>query len=259
MYATAAVVEKTLLGPAAGRVVPGQDFLSTLNAIYRSAASPVVSIREELPAVEEISPMERYQAVTGRSLIEESEPEPEPVVQDVQDRWKDETLAHFAVGQFTGNWDDPIDTAKPINWQSRGDHILSSEEIARLKETYDVTNLSAQEYYDLMSDLTHMEVLSGSDVMGVHLATAGSELRFNTTGLFTGAAGTVEGRFHGNIVNYFAVVVTRLLESWKWINSNEYSVTNPHLSAEKRKYIRSATLKDLRPRQKMLDVLTQLQ
>lgn len=257
MYTTAAVIEKTPLSAATGRAISGRDFLSTLNAIYRAATAPVVSIREEPPAVEEISPMERYQLVTGRSLIEESEPE--PVVQDVQDRWRDETLAHFAVGQFTGNWDDPIDTAKPINWQSPGDHKLTSEEIAQLKETYDVNHLSAQGYYDLMSDLTHMEVLSGDDVMGVHLSTADSELAFNTTGLFTGATGTVEGRFHGNIVNYFTVVVTRLLDSWKWINSNEYKVTNSHVSAEKKKFILSATLKDLQPRQKMLDVLLQLQ
>lgn len=253
MYAATAVKQTIPLSAATGRAVPGQDFLSALNAAYRAAASPVVIIREEPPAVEEISPMERYQAVTGRNMIES---DPGPVVQD---RWKDETLAHFTAGQFTGSWDDPIDTAKPINWQSPGDHILSSEEIAGLKGKYDVTNISAQEYYDLMSDLTHMEVLSGSDVMGVHLAAADSELGFNTTGLFTGAAGTVEGRFQGNIVNYFAVAVSRLLESWKWINSDEYKLTNSHLSAEKQKMIRSATLKDLRPRQKVLDVLTQLQ
>lgn len=257
MYTTAAVIEKSVLSAGSGRAVPGKDFLSTLNAIYRAATAPVVSIREELPAVEEISPMERYQVITGRSLIE-SDPDPEPVPV-VQDRWRDETLAHFTVGQFTGSWDDPIDIAKPINWQSPGDHRLTSEEITQLKGKYDVNHLSAQEYYDLMSDLTHMEVLSGSDVMGVHLSTADSEPGFGTTGLFTGEAGTVEGRFQGNVVNYFTVAVTRLLESWKWINSNEYNVTNPHLTAEKRKYIRGATLKDLRPRQKMLEVLIQLQ
>lgn len=253
MYATVAVKEKFSLSAASGRAVSGQDFLSVLNAAYRSAASPVIFIREEPPAVEEISPMERYQAVTGRSVMES---DPGPVVQD---RWRDEALAHYTVGQFTGRWDDPIDTAKPINWQSAGDHILSAEEIAQLKEKYDVTNLSTQDYYDLMSDLTQLEVLSGSDVMGVYQANADSELGLNTTGLFTGAAGTVEGRFQGNIVNYLTVAVSRLLGSWKWINSNESKVTDPHLSPEKRKLIRSAILKDLRPRQKVLDVLTQLQ
>lgn len=259
MYATAAVIEKTPPSAASGRAVPGQDFLSALSAAYRAATSPVVSILEEQPAAGDISPMERYLAVTGRNIIEN---DPDPVVQDVQnaqDRWKDETLAHFTVGLFTGSWDDPIDTSRIINWQSAGDHGLTSEEVAQLKEKYNVDHLSAQGYYDLMSDLTHMEVLSGSDVMGVHLSAADGEPGSGATGLFTGAAGTVEGRFHGNIVNYFTVAVTRLLESWKWINSSEYKATNSHVSAEKQKFLLRATLKDLQPRQKMLDVLTQLQ
>lgn len=253
MYATA-VTKMITLGGATGRAVPGQDFLTVLNAAYhQTAAKPVVSVWKETRAEEEISPMERYQAVTGRSVKER---EPVPVVQD---RWRDEALAHYTVGQFTGRWDAPIDTTNTINWESLGDHKLTAEEIEQLKGKYDVKNLTAQEYYDLMSELTHMEVLSGNDVMGVHFATAGSEAGFDTTSLFTGAAGPVEGQFQGDIVNYFAVAVSRLLASWKWINSNEYKAANAHVSAEKQKMIRSATLKDLRPRQKMLDVLTLLQ
>lgn len=255
MYATAAVTATILSSAATGRAVPGQDFLSAINAAYRSMTSPVVSIREESPAVEEIDPLERYQAITGRNIAAS---EPVPVVQ-VQDRWRDESLAHFTVGLFTGDWDYPIDTTKTINWQSRGDHILTAEEIAQLKERYDVTNLSAQGYYDLMSELTQLEVLSGNDVMGVHLATAGSELGVSATGLFPGVAETIQGIYQGNVVNYFTVALNRLLESWKWINSNKYKAANSHLSPEKQKLIRSATLKDLQPRQKMLDVLTLLQ
>lgn len=254
MYTTAAVIGKIPVSAAGGRAALGQDFLSVFGAAYRAATSPAVSVQGEPPAVEEISPMERYQAVTGRSVAKN---DPAPALQERdQERWRDEALAHFTVGQFTGSWDEPIDTAKTINWQSPGDHALTAEEIAQLKEKYDVTGLTAQEYYDLMSDLTHLEVLSGSEVMGVHLTTAGSELGFYTTGLFTG---TVEGSFQGNIANYYAVVVSRLLESWKWLGSNEYKAANPHLSAEKKKYIRSAILKDLRPRQKVLDLLHQLQ
>lgn len=173
-------------------------------------------------------------------------------VPDTPSYYNDKTLASFIAGKFTGSNQYPIDTTKTINWQSSGDHTLTAEEIARLKEKYDVTNLTAQQYYDLMSDLTHMEVLSGSDVMGVHLATAGSEVGFNTMG-------SIQGEYQGNAVNYFAVMLTRLLESWEWINSDEYKTTNSYLSAEKQALIREATLKDLQPRQKMADVLTQLQ
>lgn len=173
-------------------------------------------------------------------------------VPDTPSYYNEGTLAHFIAKDFTGDWDYPIDTTKTINWQSSGDHTLTAEEIAQLREKYDVTNLTAQQYYDLMSDLTHMEVLSGSDVMGVHLATAGSEVGFNTMG-------PIQGKYQGNAVNYFAVMLTRLLESWEWINSNEYKQTNWCVSPDKQALIREATLKDLQPRQKMADVLTQLQ
>lgn len=173
-------------------------------------------------------------------------------VPDTPSYFNEGALAHFVAKDFTGNWDYPIDTTKTINWQSSGDHTLTAEEIAQLKEKYDVTNLTAQQYYDLMSDLTHMEVLSGGDVMGVHLATAGSEVGFNTMG-------SIRGEYQGNAVNYFAVMLTRLLESWEWINSNEYKAANSYLSADKQALIREATLKDLQPRQKMADVLTRLQ
>ena len=166
--------------------------------------------------------------------------------------YNDKTLASFIAGKFTGDHEYPIDTTKTINWQSSGDHTLTAEETARLKEKYDVTGLTAQEYYDLMSELTHMEVLSGNDVMGVHLATAGSEVGFNTMG-------PIQGKYQGNAVNYFVSMLTRLLESWDWINSGEYRAANSYLSAEKQALIREATLADLQPRQKMADVLTQLQ
>lgn len=238
---------------ASHSAVPGQDFLSVINAAYDSAVPPVTTNKDEQPTAEEIAPVERYQAITGRNVAESDSD------LDIPSYWNDETLSHFVAGQFTGNWDYPIDTSKTINWQSRGDHELTAEEIAQLKEKYDVNNLSAQEYYDLMSDLTRMGVLSGNDVMGVYLAIAGSEVGFNNQGPLSGGTGTVQGGFQGNIVKYLTVALNRLLESWEWINSDEYKLINSHLSAEKQELIRSATLKDLQPRQKMIDVLTRLQ
>lgn len=258
---TTAVITRTHpLNTAANHAaVPSQDFLSAINAAYSLMDPPDVPIPEkEQPAAEEIASVERYQAITGRNVAEGDSD------LDIPHYWNDETLSHFVAGQFTGNWDYPMDTSKTINWQSRGNHELTAEEIAHLKEKYDVNHLSAQEYYDLMSDLTHMEVLSGSDVMGVHLATIGSAGQgllggMRETGIFSGGRATVQGTYQGNAVNYFAAMLSRVLEYWEWINSDEYKLTNSHLSAEKQALIREATLKDIQPRQKMMDVLTQLQ
>lgn len=239
--------------------VPGRDFLSAINAAYSLMDSPDIPIlKEEQLAAEEIAPVERYQAITGRNVAESDSD------LDIPHYWNDETLSHFIAGQFTGDWDYPMDTSKTINWQSRGDHELTAEEIAQLKEKYDVNHLSAQEYYDLMSDLTYMEVLSGGDVMGVHLAYAGGDGQMilggmRETGIFSGGRATVQGTYQGNAVNYFAAMLSRVLESWGWIDSDEYKLANSHLSAEKQELIRSATLQNIQPRQKMLNVLTRLQ
>lgn len=80
--------------------------------------------------------------------------------------WNDEILAswlsHFGEA-------DAIDTSNKINWESTGDQALTDEQIAELKSKYDVTNLSPQSYYDLMSELTSMNVLSAGDISGMFI------------------------------------------------------------------------------------------
>ena len=228
--------------------VPGRDFLSAMNAAYGTVA-PTDSQKESQSSIEEIAPLEHYQTITGRTVKKD------PSV-TVESWWCDETLAEFISKKFTGNRLYPMDTTKTINWESSGDHKLTSEEIAQLKEKYDVTNLSPQEYYDLMSDLTHMEVLSGSDVMGVHLKHFGSDTNLTAKGLLPKGTPSVQ---QGNIINHLAVALSHLLEYWDWLNSDEYKLTNSHLSAEKQELCRAATLKDILPRQKMLNVMEQLQ
>lgn len=249
--ATTAVRGPSTLNVAANcSSVPNQDFFSAIVAAYDSAISPDVSRKEDQPSTEEIAPLERYQTITGRDVTEK-----DPSV-TVKSWWCDKTLANFIAEDFTGNWAYPIDTTKTINWESKGDHKLTADEIAQLKDKYDVTNLSPQEYYDLMSDLTHMEVLSGNDVMGVHVKQFGSDINLTAKGLLPQGMPAVR---QGNIINYLAVALSHLLEYWDWINSDEYKLTNSHLSAEKQELCRAATQKDIQVRQNMLNVLNQLQ
>ena len=249
--ATTAVRGPSTLNVAANcSSVPNQDFFSAMAAAYNTAISPDVSRKEGQPSTEEIAPLERYQTITGRTVAEND------TGVTVESWWCDETLAEFISKKFTGNRLYPMDTTKTINWESCGNHKLTSEEITQLKEKYDVTNLSPQEYYDLMSDLTHMEALSGNDVMGVHLKHFGSDINLTAKGLLPQGMPAVR---QGNIINYLAVARSRLLEYWGWINSDEYKLTNSHLSAEKQELCRAATQKDIQVRQNMLNVLNQLQ
>lgn len=105
-----------------------------------------------------LSPVEMYEQMTMTAM-----PEP-PVTRNSKTigsvTWTDETLAVLAE-QRAGV---PIDIAKAINWESTGDQDLTGEQIAELRESYDLTSLSAQDYYNLMSDLTHWNVISAEDI-----------------------------------------------------------------------------------------------
>lgn len=248
--ATAVKGVSPLNAPASYTRVPGQDFLSAINAAYDTSTSLDIPKEVEKPSAREMDPLERYQMVTGRNVSGEDSSV------TIEDWWCDETLAGFIAKKFTGSRSYPLDTTKAINWESRGDHKLTSEEITQLKEKYNVANLSPQEYYDLMSELTHMEVLSGNDVMGVHVKHFGSDIDLTAKGLLPARMPAIQG---GNIINYLAVALSHLLEYWDWINSDEYKLTNSHLSAEKQTLCRAATLKDIEPRQNMLNVMEQLQ
>lgn len=41
---------------------------------------------------------------------------------------------------------------------------LTDEQIGYLKENYDIKNMSKQDYYNLMADVTQMNVLSAEDI-----------------------------------------------------------------------------------------------
>lgn len=73
----------------------------------------------------------------------------------------DEELASH-IG-FVGK--EEISTEKTINWQSTGMGELTSEQIDYLKSAYDIEHMNGQSYYNLMSDLSHMDILSGYDIM----------------------------------------------------------------------------------------------
>lgn len=50
-----------------------------------------------------------------------------------------------------------------INWNADGSSKLTDEQIKDLKERYDVENLSKEEYYNLLTELVNLNVVSGDD------------------------------------------------------------------------------------------------
>lgn len=83
--------------------------------------------------------------------------------------WDDQILADW-IGM--GNDDVSIDTSNPINWAATGKETLTNEQIAHIKNKYNVSNLNPQDFYDLMSDLTNWDVISAEDVTNMFLTEA---------------------------------------------------------------------------------------
>ncbi|MBD5094981.1 MAG: hypothetical protein HDT26_12045 [Subdoligranulum sp.] len=227
---------------------PDQDFLSVVNAAYDAAVSPDIPKAEANAATRKIASPERDQTIADSSVTEKSSSLPVG--------WNEESLAQSVALSFTGDINFPIDTTKTINWESSGDHKLTSEEIAQLKEKYDVTHLSAQEYYDLMSDLTHMNVLSGNDVMGVFCRHVGDGFMMGHVESLAGRTPTIQ---QGNLLKYLAAALSQVLEYWGWLSSDDFKKANSHLSIDAQRSWNEGALKDIEPRQNMLNVMRQLQ
>ena len=62
-----------------------------------------------------------------------------------------------------------VSTDKPVNWDADGSSKLTQEQIDYLRSTYDLSDMSKQDYYNLMSDLTNMNVISIKDVVSQHV------------------------------------------------------------------------------------------
>ena len=57
-----------------------------------------------------------------------------------------------------------VDTSQEINWGADGSHKLTNEEKAYLNKKYDINNLSPQDMYNLLQELTSMNAISGDDL-----------------------------------------------------------------------------------------------
>lgn len=225
---------------------PAGDFLTAVNTAAQS--EPPRGTAPVAASARETDPVALYQGITGRTVPQERE---------IPSFWTDEALATLITRGAGG-----VSAEKTIDWYSQGDQELTAEQIAGLKEKYDVTSLSPQDYYDLMSDLTHMGVLSGGDCMGVHLRTfpfsgPGQSFMLHPAGY---SAFPKHSRdFNGNMVSALSLDLDILLEHLAWLGSKECRQMNPHLTQEQLSGFQGALEKDIAPRKRMLEVLKQLQ
>ncbi len=157
--------------------------------------------------------------------------------------WTDQTLA-----VFIGNGGElPIDTVKTIHWESEGNQELTPAQCEQLRRTYPLDGISAQEYYNLLSELTHLDVLSAEDCAGMHLASGALGISFSPE----------NGQFDGNLLTHLRDTLAKMQQNWDWVHSEEYrqaELFDEETRAEYRKNLEQ----DLRARRRLTALLEQI-
>ncbi len=143
------------------------------------------------------------------------------------EEWNDERLAGCI--DVWGN----ISTEKTINWNATGTDVLTQTQMADLRERYDIENMSKQDFYDLLSDLTHLNVVSAHDcesLFWVHAPdcmAAPSELYHNYNqrhlelNYFT--------RENSNLLQFMQLRYEHSLEMFNWVGSRSFDEYNPSM------------------------------
>ena len=217
---------------------------SFLSAIAAASVSDDSAKTESMGSItiKEDTPLEHFQRMAAETATAHTMS---------QSRWTDRQLAFLI-----GGTESDIDTTKKINWDSNGEMDLTAEQIALLKEKYDVTNLSPQEYYDLMSDLTNWNVLSGDDCIGVHFATFSGGPSLGPANISTFQSGKY-GFQTGNMIKILSADLDLFLEYWDWVSSDEYVKING-VTKEDHDMAQTAVQKDIQVRRNMLNLMNQL-
>lgn len=186
-------------------------------AISETFISKNTSQPSEPISQKEIAPFDLYRQMTGRS----EEVRSSKVVAGVT--WTDETLAVFA---RKGNAE--VNTSRAINWNATGSHVLTDEELKGLREKYDLENLSGQDFYDLMADLTELDAISAEDIHGMFLKKA------SPSGLYPQSSAFSDASFvSGNIFKTLESELESISSMKGFMLSDEFWLVNPSTSRNK--------------------------
>lgn len=110
----------------------------------KQSAGPTFSVNlDALSKKEETSPVRK----TDRSLDE--------IYDEYIERQKKDASALPPGG---------VVTKTPINWDADGTSSLTEEQIEHLRSTYDLSHMDKESYWDLMAELTDMNVISARDI-----------------------------------------------------------------------------------------------
>lgn len=202
----------------------GQDFLSTVLRLSGQIqeAESFDTAKSETPSISELTPQQLFER---QKKIQEA---PKYMVDG------------FLCSDYSFLGSANISREQTINWQATGTDVLTQQQIADLQEKYDIENLSIQDFYNLMSDLTHLNVISGGDVARTYWK-KGIEGNFpaeldkdynqayEECGFFRNN--------HFNFLKYLQIEWEHSSKIFSWLDSRSFDEYNPNIPPlEKQNY-----------------------
>lgn len=143
---------------------------------------------------------------------------------------------------------------KTINWHATGTDVLTKAQEAELRERYDVQNLSEQDFYDLIADLTNLNVVSAEDCTRLFVKD------FPVEGALLTPSNLDEGyervRFRDGWCNFLKFFDRELKYAQKfleWLGSKSYTDYNPNKPVMQRN-LTEATNREIVTFQKFLNI-----
>lgn len=157
VQSNSAIISNTQLAKIPGKMnysVPA-SFSDSLARQAGVGELPDIEKKEVSAVSREVDPIKVYEEMTMREV--DTVHRSSKIINDAE--WNDELLA-----LFLGGTNETIDISRAVNWNSTGDATLTAEQISELRGKYNLNNLSPQDFYDLMVDLTNMNAISGEDI-----------------------------------------------------------------------------------------------
>lgn len=130
-------------------------FADSITRLATTDEFPDIEKKEVSAVSREVDPIKVYEEMTMPEV--DTVHRSSKIINDAE--WNDELLA-----LFLGGTNETIDISRAVNWNSTGDATLTAEQISELRGKYNLNNLSPQDHYDLMVDLTNMNAISGEDI-----------------------------------------------------------------------------------------------
>ncbi len=111
---------------------------------------------------------------------------------------------------------------QPINWEADGNLSLTKDQAEYLTSKYDFLDMSKQDYYNFLSELTHMNIISAEDMVSQYVKPIPPGVIVTSGVISSSVRGAFRGMgSSGNIVENLFEYKGNLASMLKWLVKNQ--------------------------------------